>query len=122
MHVVGDHDCTHLMMLTGFRPDGLPSKKWLKPRMNSRRGAACVRVMLPSMLLLFTTSSTAFRSGVNDMPSSAKDTVVRKTPCRLAQGEMIHLCQVHARVVKSCELDQSMCGMAPISCPDTCKH
>ncbi|KAA6426602.1 MAG: hypothetical protein FRX49_03712 [Trebouxia sp. A1-2] len=65
----------------GFRPEGFPSKKWLKPRINSRRGAAWVRVMLPSMLLLFSTSSTAFLSGVKAMPSSANDTVVRKTPC-----------------------------------------
>ena len=75
------YSCSHLMMLTGFRPEGLPSKKWLKPRMNSSRGAAWVRVMLPSMLLLFSTSSTAFLSGLKAMPSSANDTVVRKTPC-----------------------------------------
>ena len=73
----------YLMMLTGFKPEGLPSKKWLKPRMNSRRGTACMRVMLPSMLLLFSTSSTAYLSGVNEMPSSANDTVVKNTPCSI---------------------------------------
>ena len=76
------HMTAHLIMLTGFSPEGFPSKKWLKPRMNSKRGTAWMRVMLPSMLLLFSTSCTAYLSGLKNMPSSAKDTVVKKTPCR----------------------------------------
>ena len=108
------------MILTGLSPDGLPSKKWLKPRMNRRRGAACVRVMLPSMLLLLTTSSTAFLSGVNDMPSSAKDTVVRKTPCKIAQGDMCTSTQLVPMFAKPSGFAQDRCDRKPGDCHELC--